>query len=496
MIGLANTVIAVLVAQGGLASSAPVVPARGLAAVSATADTVAADSARPFAFEAFYRVVASNHPVVQQARLLERIADGELRQARGAFDPTVTASWDRKTFDGTRYYDYVESALKIPTPLGMDIKLGYERTEGRYFAPDRRTPAGGLLSAGISVPLGQRMITDERRNALAQARALRDYADGDRAAQVNKFLLTAAKLYGEWYEAWRRRALASEAVALADFRLRAVRSRVLQGDAAAIDTIEARLEWQRRTVQQLEASVDYRNATIVIEGLLWTERGEPMSLDALAVPSLAGLEAQPIDSSSVTRWLTIAEQRHPSVRKVIAKVRQGEAERLFAAQQVWVPAAELTYSPIGAKDDGLSALGDAFGTSRDAKFGGALKLPLLALKERGKFAAASGKLEQQRYELALVRRDIAIAVHTAANDLAALDSLLQLQRQAVLQSRMLRDGEQRKFENGESTLFLVNTRERQVLDEELKRIALEAKYASARAALAVAIGEPARLPAR
>ena len=486
-----HVVLAALLLQGGSGGAL-----HAMRADSSRGDSSRADSTRAFTFEDFYRVVATNHPVVQQARLLERIAEGELRQARGAFDPTVTASWDRKTFDGTRYYDYVESALKIPTPLGVDVKLGYERTEGKYFAPDRATPANGLLSAGISIPLGQRMITDERRNAVTQARALRDYAQGERAAQVNKFLLSAAKLYGEWYEAWRRRALTNEAVALADFRLRAVRSRVLQGDAAAIDTIEARLELQRRTVQQLEASVDYRNATIVIEGLLWSERGEPVSLDSLAVPSLAGLEAHPIDSTSVARWLTVAEQRHPSVRKVMAKVRQAEAERLFAAQQVWVPTAELTYAPLGDRDGGVSALGDALGGSSDAKFGGAFKLPLLALKERGKWGAASGKLEQQRFELALVRRDITIAVHTAANDLTALDSLLQLQRQAVVQSRLLRDGEQRKFENGESTLFLVNTRERQVIDEEVKRIALEAKYAAARAALAVAIGEPARLPNR
>jgi outer membrane protein TolC len=455
-----------------------------------------ADSTRPLSFEDFYRAVASNHPVVQQARLLESIADGELRQARGAFDPTVTAGWDRKTFGGTRYYDYLDANVKIPTLLGVDIKLGYERTAGQYFNADRRTPTGGLISAGVSIPIGQRMITDERRNALAQARALRDYAEGDRRAQVNKFLLTAAKLYGEWYEAHRRRALATEAVALADFRLNAVRRRVEQGDAAAMDTIEARLELQRRTVQQLEAVIDFRNASIVVEGLLWTERAAPMALDPLAVPTLQGLEAEPVDSTRVLDWLRIAEQRHPDVRKVIAKVRQAESEQLFVAQQVWIPNAELSYTPLGTRSDGLGGLGDAFGTSADAKWGGAFKLPLLALKERGKYASASGKLDQQRFELALARRDIAIAVRTAANDLSALDSLLVLQRQAVLQSRMLRDGEQRKFENGESTLFLVNTRERQVIDEEVKRIALEAKYVSARAALAVAIGEPARLPDR
>lgn len=456
----------------------------------------AADSTRPLTFEEFYGVVARHHPVVRQARLLEAIADGDVRQARGAFDPTVTAVWDRKTFEGTRYYDYVEGSLKIPTPLGADIKLGYERSEGRYINSDRRTPASGLLSAGISIPIGQRLVTDERRTALAQARALRDYAAGERDAQVNKFLLTAAKLYGAWYEAYRRRLLADEAVGLADFRLRAVRARVQQGDAAAIDTIEARLELQRRTVQQLEATVDFRNASIVIEGLLWEGDGRPAPLPPGTVPSLDGLEPRPVDSAQVVAWRLVAEQRHPTLRKVVAKVRQAEAEQRFVRQQVWVPAAELSYSPIGDEAGGAGALQDALGTSADAKLGGVFKLPLLALKERGKYSAVMGKLEQQRLELALARRDIGIAILTAANDLAALDSLLELQQQAVRQARLLRDGEQRKFEGGESTLFLVNTRERAVIDEEVKLIALQAKYAAARAALAVAIGEPARLPDR
>ncbi len=455
---------------------------------------VTPDSLRPLTFDEFYREVASNHPVVQQARLLESIAEGQERQAWGAFDPTLSARWEGKRFAGTRYYDYRDVSIRIPTPIGVDVTVGYERTEGQYFAADRRTPGDGLITAGISIPIGQRMLIDERRNAVTQARALRDYARGERAAQVNKFLLSAAKVYGQWYEAFRRRQLTIDAVSLADVRLAAVRRRVQQGDAAALDTIEARLELQKRAVQQLEASVDYRNASIVIEGLLWTDRVTPMTLDTLAVPSLQGLEAAPVDSANVRAWLATAERRHPDIVKVVARIRQAESERRLAGQQVWVPSAELTYTPIAARGDGLDGLSDALGSSANGKWDGSFKLPLLALKERGKLTATSGKLDQQRFELALVRRDVAIAVRTAANDLAALDSLLQLQRLAVLQSRMLRDGEQRKFEIGESTLFLVNTRERQLIDEEIKRIALESKYASARAALAVAIGEPARLP--
>ena len=71
--------------------------------------------------------------------------------------------------------------------------------------------------------------------------------------------------------------------------------------------------------------------------------------------------------------------------------------------------------------------------------------------------------------------------------------LIGLQERAIRQARYLRDGELRRFEAGESTFFLVNQRDRQLLDEQVKLAGFEAKYAVARAALAVALGEPARL---
>ena len=46
-----------------------------------------------------------------------------------------------------------------------------------------------LIKLGFSVPLGQRLLTDERRVALAQARALQTVAEADQAAALNKLLL-------------------------------------------------------------------------------------------------------------------------------------------------------------------------------------------------------------------------------------------------------------------------------------------------------------------
>jgi outer membrane protein TolC len=397
----------------------------------------------------------------------------------------VSASLDRKRFGGTEYYDYASAALKIPTWLGVDFKVGYERSTGEYISPDRRTPSGGLLVAGISLPLGQRLLTDERRNALAVARALRDVADGDRIAAVNRLLLGAAKDYARWFEARRRLEVAREGEGLASFRLRAVRARVANGDAAAIDTVEALVELQRRQVQSAEAEQAAFAAELTVSAYLWTSRGAPAELPAGGAPVLPGRTDVP-GPADVAALVERAERRHPDLRRVEARVDQAAAQRLYAAQQV-IPFAAAELSSIA--DRAVDAGAPPFAVDRDYKAGLALTTPLLFMKERGRLNAASLRLEQQRVERARVRRDVGNAVRIAANDLATVHRLLDIQRTTVTQARLLRDGEQRKFENGESTLFLVNARERLELDEQLKLAALEARALAARAELAVSVGD-------
>ena len=453
------------------------------------------DSARAeLTFDEFRRRVVAYHPVARQARLLAEQARADLRTARGGFDPTLSASWDRKTFGGAEYYDYVRGTLKLPTPLGADVKVGYERADGRYISPDRRTPAGGLVTAGLSIPVGQRVLTDERRTAVAAARALRDVAEADRAAAVNKLLLAAAKDYAAWLEASRRAAIVREGVALADFRLRATRSRVASGEAAPIDTVEALLELQRRGVQQMEAEQARYAAALAVSAHLWDERGAPVELPEGAAPSPADARPDEVapDSAAVLGWVARAEGRHPDVLKATGRVEQARALRLFAGQQL-LPSAEADVSALGAggsawPDGGLAP---PFGApaAGDLKAGVTLRAPLLFLAERGRAEAAALRLEQWRVEAARLRREVALGVRVAANDLAAAGRLLGAQRLTVAQARLLRDGEQRKLESGESTLFLVNARERLVLDEELKLAAIEAKFLAARAALEAAVGE-------
>ena len=155
----------------------------------------------PFTFARFREMVAANHPTAHQARLVAAQARSAMQEAWGGFDPKLSLSMSQKAFKGQPYYNYLDAALKVPTPFGSDIKLGFERATGPKVSTDRSTPATGLISLGLSLPLGQRLITDERRTALVQARALRDVAIAEEQGMINKLLLDAAKVYGNWYAA-------------------------------------------------------------------------------------------------------------------------------------------------------------------------------------------------------------------------------------------------------------------------------------------------------
>lgn len=463
----------------------------GVSFALAPARAHAQGATTPFTFGRFRELVAANHPTAHQARLVAAQARSAMQEAWGGFDPKFSLSMSQKAFKGQPYYNYLDAALKVPTPFGSDIKLGFERATGPKVSTDRSTPPTGLLSLGLSLPLGQRVITDERRTAFVQARALRDVALAEEQGMVNKLLLDAAKVYGNWYSASRRFDIANDGVRLAAFRYEAVIVRVRNGDSAPIDTVEAALEVQRRAVIRAEADVELRAAALLASTYLWDAKGTPVELEASARPVLDALDATPPDTTRLASWLAAVSTQHPDLRKAEGKVRVANADRLLALQGM-LPFAEATVASLGGRDE-ASKLASSDRWDDNYKAGLEVQSSVLLLKERGKASRSAQKAEYARWDRDEIRRDIAYAVRVALNDVVLLERLLTLQRVNVRSTTMLRDAEQQRFENGESTLLLVNIRERALLDETVKLASLEGKIASARAALVVALGDPALL---
>lgn len=457
--------------------------------------TVSPDTVFPA--QTFYELIRQHHPIVKQANLFGEEARQGLVQARGAFDPKLLSYYDRKVFGPDLYYDHWQSKLAVPLWLGgVDLTVSYDRNNpgGRYLNPEERTPSSGLTGVGLTVPIGQSMLIDARRNAVRQARLMLNVAEADRVGQVNKVLFNAAKTYWEWFLAHRQRQFLTEGYELADRRFRALRERALLGDAAIIDTTEALITVQDRLVQRQQAEVEEQNARLLAGTFLWNAAGQPVELPGMATPQEPSLT--PPEPAMLQTLLDGAVQQHPELLKLDLKSQQLALEERFRRAliqpQILLSAMLLSETPRVDVPYNWSSY-YAF-RPQNHKIGLDFVFPLFLRKERGKLREVQVKNQQVVLERQQAGRNITINVQAAYNQLRTLSQQLAVQQQTVQNQQRLLQAEQQKFEIGESSLFLVNARETKLIDMRLKGEELKSKYQQAVAELYFVAGTLSTTP--
>ena len=434
----------------------------------------------------FYELIRQYHPIVKQANLFGDEAQAVLFQARGAFDPKLASYYDRKEFGTNLYFDHWRNKLAVPIWFGgIDLTVSYDRNNpaGQYINPEEITPNSGLSGVGISVPIGQGMFIDARRNTIRQARLTLNVAQADQVKQINKILFDAAKTYWEWYLASQQQRFLTEGYDLANRRFAALRQRALLGDAAIIDTTEALITVQDRLVQRQQADVDELNARLRVNLYLWNAAGQPVELPATARAQAPAMT--PPDTIALQVLLDQAAEQHPELLKLRAKNQQLLLEERFRRAliqpQINLSAMLLSETPrVGENYDWSSyyAL-----RPQNHKISVDFVFPLFLRKERGKLREVQLKNRQVVLERQQVARDISNTVQVAYNQLQTLVQQSAVQQQVVQNQARLVQAEQQKFEIGESSLFLVNARESKLIDLRIKGEELKTKFKKAVAEL-------------
>ncbi|CAA9289937.1 MAG: hypothetical protein AVDCRST_MAG56-4488 [uncultured Cytophagales bacterium] len=437
----------------------------------------------------FFQRVLEFHPVARQAALLSENARQELRIARGEFDPKLEADLALKEFKKQLYYRNWNAELKVPVWIG-ELKAGYENNTGSYVNPEYRTTDRGLAYAGVSVPLpiSQGFFIDARRNTLRQAQLFRDIAEADRVKEINKLLLSAAKDYWNWYYAHNEYQMIIESYELADVRFRAVKERVVQGDLAPIDSVEAQTILQDRFVQLRQAEVGLVNARLMLSNYLWDANDTPLEIPETVVPSDFDTTQRTLGDPVLDTLLARARENHPELRKLNFKIRQLEVEERFR-RDLLKPTIRADYNLLSSAPVQTAAVDMAF-LRNNYKFGAYFSFPLFLRKERGKLQQTIIKQEQNGFERYQAGREIENGIRAAYNELKTTEGLLVVQQQMVENYRRLRDGELQKFENGESSLFLINSRDSKYIEAQIKLISLRSKYEKQKAELFWAAGLP------
>jgi outer membrane protein TolC len=446
--------------------------------VSAIAQTMqAADTGRVFALEDLGEIVFRHHPIVKQAALLSEAARASVLQSLGYFDPALKASYGRKLFGNTEYYDNWGGELKVPLYVaGADLKVGYERNIGTYTAPETRTGTDGLTAVGLSIPLGQGLLIDARRSTLWQAKAMLNYAEADRVKQINSIWYTAVKDYWNWYYAYREYILVKEGVDLAVKRFRAVSNQTLLGDKPPIDSIEAGITVQERDIQLAKSVIELQNAMLILSNHLWNEGGTPQELPKNAVPQQVDQNLLLPGRDLLDNLLGQADKQHPELMKLRAKGDQLDIERRYR-RELLKPKMNISGALVSTRRDFGSHVPDYYDFNwNNYKVGVDFAFPLFLRSERGKLKEVKLKQQQVNYDLMQSGREINNTITASYNSLTAYQSQLTIQIQSINNQQLLLAGELQKFDLGESTLFLINSRESKLIDMKIKRESMISGY--------------------
>ena len=422
-----------------------------------------AQSDSVFSFQEFFDLVKSNHPIAKQADLMLLQGDAKLLNARGNFDPTVEADIQQKYFEQEQYYSLLNGVLTVPTWYGIAIENGFQQNLGTKLDPENSTPDAGLWFLGVSLSLGQGLALDQRRAVLRQAKLFKQQTRADRAFLLNELLFEASQAYYHWQFTFERMSILQNAVQLAAERLDGVKGSILGGDSPAIDSIEAIIQWRSRQQLLQQAELEFQNARSALSIHLWNDQEVPLEITVGAHPDALDVEHM----ASISENLLEQElQNHPKLISNQLKIASLDIDQRWSKEQL-KPIIDLKYRPIteGINYNPLAAI-----NTEDYVWGLSIKSPLFLRKARSEVRMAEVRVEEAKLANAQDQQAIKINSQIALDSWRGYTTQIEQLTDVVQRYEQLLGGERILFQQGESSLFLLNARESSLVDSQLKRL--------------------------
>jgi outer membrane protein TolC len=400
------------------------------------------------------------------------MAKNELRASKGVFDPSIQINNEEKTYDNKLYYKYNTSELKIPLWYGIDIKAGTENNLGERLDPMLTKNKSAFV--GVSMDPFRGLIVDKRNSIVKQAKSFVELTKNEQLLVVNDLLLDATSAYWNWVNAYNTNAILTRSVQNNKERYEVIKKSFVAGDRAPIDTTEALTQLQTFEMMQSQAALDLQKARLELSNYFWTENGLPYELDDKVSPTnnfnLSTING--IELGKLEEQVNQAIQLHPKLKMINAKSDILDIEKRLKTIELF-PSLKLNYNAL---DNNLNNISTNINTSNNVKYGLSLTMPLFQRKARGELAKTKNKMEDLQWDKRYLSLEIENKVRSSFAEFYALKQQIKTNEAILNANKLLFETENTKFQMGESSLFLINSRELKFIETEQKHIALKTKF--------------------
>ena len=419
-------------------------------------------------------IVRSYHPLAQKASLaVERAIAGQL-SARGVFDPVLGGEIGAKRFDATRYYSYEKADLAIPLWFGLTASAGIVRQDGERLPIEETVGRTGF--AGLEWEVAQSILIDKRRAAIRMANLVKELSINDQQLALNDLLRESLHQYWDWVQAYQNWQTLEQAFQANDRRIQWIRQMIAVGEMAAIDSTEARAQWQYFRSQADQARLQWEQATLELSTFLWTSRQQTYLLPENVQPDASALAFTVREEPGLPTLdsLYLQLEQHPKLQQFRQQLKLLDIRRRLQFQDI-LPQVKLQYQRLGK---GFEVWQHASSSVFDDnyRYGVKLNFPLRMSSARGAYRSTRISIQQTELDQLQTVADLRAGLGRFYAAALTWNRQLDLLDDNQQQYEQLLRSEEVRLRNGESSLFIVNNREIRALDARLSLIKAKITY--------------------
>ena len=435
-------------------------------------------------YNEFLGYVKKYHPLVKSAQLEINMAQANLMMARGGFDPKIEADFDQKQFMGKEYYSVFNSSFKIPTWYGIEVKAGFDNSEGIFVNPENSLPNQGLTSLGITVPVGQGLFINQRMADLRKAKIQIRLSQAERKLQAIEVLYNASLAYFNWKRNHSEVQLYSNYLNNASLRYKGILTLIKNGDKPAIDSVEAGIVVKTRRWNLEESKLKLAKSKLDLSNYLWLDNTIPLELQDDVLPENK-LELTISETLKINKLITdtISIENHPKINSLENKLAILEVDRKLKANSL-LPKMDVGYHYLSEPNYWNDT------NFNNYKIGVNFKFPLFLRKERGSLQLAKFKIQDTKLTLDLERIQLKNKITAQQTEIKSIEKQLQLISSLVSGNGQMLQSEERLFSLGESSIFLINARENNLVSIQLTQLGLENRFLNSNAELFKIMANP------
>ncbi len=421
----------------------------------------------------YLRAVDKNFPGLAGAMDQQKIASANRLEKQGVFDPLFSDESGYTKIQNTSHIDQAKNVLfnypKIELPFRSGIRAfgQFRYNPNSAESPYVETGEGGEYSAGLFIPLMRGLIYNEQSVAEKEAKL------GEKLA-VQTFILArldtlfrAGTIYWGWAGAKQKVDVSEDILKLANLVADISSQQNERGDLARIYVTEAEEDVQRRQADLAQAQRDFQRYSFHLSALLFDVGGVPLPLPTEAnVPDNLP-EPQAITDGQADQNILIALTSRPELKAIDVELKIANVDLKLAKNQL-LPAVNL----VGTEgyDAGKNGIRNVYRGQIT------ISEPLYLRTARGKLAAAKLRIDKltkdRQAEEQRIRNEVLDAI-SAIN--LAYTRFAALAKQ-VEKAQLVYEGERERFNMGDSTVFLVAERERQLIEAKLRTIDAKIEY--------------------